>query len=85
MPVAHPLTAEHVSPLHVAPPALVAPCSALMGSLYPKTSVTAQIGPFSVGQRAATVALRGSQFFAVGFLSSLLGHGLTVYLVRPPL
>ena len=40
-----------------------------------------QIGTFSVRQRAATVVLRGSQFFAVGFLSSLLGHGLTVYLV----
>lgn len=41
----------------------------------------AQIGTFSLGQRAATVVLRGSQFFTVGFLSSLLGHGLTVYLV----
>ncbi|KAK9835413.1 hypothetical protein WJX81_007941 [Elliptochloris bilobata] len=41
-----------------------------------------QVETFSVGQRVATVALRGSQFFAVGFLSSLLGHGLTVYLVH---
>ena len=43
----------------------------------------AQIGTFTTRQRAATVALRGSQFFTVGFLSSLLGHGLTVYLVTP--
>ena len=46
--------------------------------------VLAQIGTFSLRQRAATVVLRGSQFFAVGFLSSLLGHGLTVYLVIVP-
>jgi len=42
----------------------------------------AQVGAFTTGQRAATVALRGAQFAAVGFLASLFGHGLTVYLVR---
>ena len=42
----------------------------------------AQIGNFHMGQRVATFVVRGSQFFLVGFFSSLLGHGLTVNLVR---
>ena len=41
-----------------------------------------QIGNFHMAQRAATFVVRGSQFFMVGFLSSALGHGLTVKLVR---
>ena len=41
----------------------------------------AQIGKFELGQRLATMALRGSQFFLVGFGSSALGHSLTIQLV----
>eukprot|EP00884_Botryococcus_braunii_P015964 jgi/Botrbrau1/3050/Bobra.0070s0045.1 len=40
-----------------------------------------QVGSYTVGQRAATVAYRGIQFFFVGFLSSVIGHSLTTYLV----
>ena len=36
-----------------------------------------QIGSYSLRQRLATVLYRGAQFFAVGFLSSAVGHSLT--------
>lgn len=40
-----------------------------------------QVGEYSVQQRAATVLYRGAQFFSVGFISSVLGHSLTMSLV----
>jgi hypothetical protein len=46
--------------------------------------VDLQIGKFQLGQRLATMALRGSQFFLVGFGSSALGHSLTIQLVSCP-
>ena len=40
-----------------------------------------QVGKYSPVQRAATVLYRGTQFFAVSFAASMVGHSLTKYLV----
>ena len=40
-----------------------------------------QVGDYKGTQRAATVAYRGAQFFAVSFVASMFGHSLTKYLV----
>lgn len=41
-----------------------------------------QVGKYSPVQRAATVLYRGTQFFAVSFAASMVGHSLTKYMVR---
>lgn len=41
-----------------------------------------QVGKYSPIQRAATVLYRGTQFFAVSFAASMVGHSLTKYMVR---
>ena len=40
-----------------------------------------QVGKYNPVQRAATVLYRGTQFFAVSFAASMVGHSLTKYLV----
>lgn len=40
-----------------------------------------QMGSFGLGQRAAGFAVKGVQFGMVGFASSVVGHGLTRWLV----
>ena len=40
-----------------------------------------QVGKYSPVQRAATILYRGTQFFAVSFAASMVGHSLTKYLV----
>lgn len=42
----------------------------------------AQIGGFALPERVAALVFKGAQFGAVGFVSSLVGHGLTTTMVR---
>lgn len=41
-----------------------------------------QSGNFSLGQRGITILYRGSQFFMVGFATSMVGHSLTKWAVE---
>ena len=49
-----------------------------------RNSCCVQVGKYNPIQRAATVLYRGTQFFAVSFAASMVGHSLTKYLVSSP-
>ena len=40
-----------------------------------------QVGNYTVAQRVMTYLYRGLQFLAIGFSASVIGHGLTKYMV----
>lgn len=60
-------------------PHLPTACLALLQRL-PKHA--GQVGSFSLPQRIATFGYKGVQFALVGFISSMIGHGLTTALVN---
>jgi Protein RETICULATA-related len=40
-----------------------------------------QVGNYTAAQRVTTYLYRGLQFLAIGFSASVIGHGLTKYMV----
>jgi len=59
-----------------------APTGAFLGAIRSLPGHMFQKGNFTLAQRAATTAYRGAQFFCVGVISTLLGHGSTIALVN---
>lgn len=57
-------------------------CNVTMQRFSTDAACAMQVGKYSPVQRAATVLYRGTQFFAVSFAASMVGHSLTKYMVR---
>lgn len=60
----------------------VAPASALARWSAALPGFASQRGGFPLAQRAQTFLYRGVQFFGIGFFASVVGHGLTKYLLE---
>eukprot|EP01026_Neomeris_dumetosa_P059729 TRINITY_DN5586_c0_g1_i9.p1 TRINITY_DN5586_c0_g1~~TRINITY_DN5586_c0_g1_i9.p1 ORF type:complete len:364 (-),score=47.95 TRINITY_DN5586_c0_g1_i9:445-1536(-) len=58
------------------------PTTGIMSTIAKLPSHAFQRGGFSVAQRLGSYVYRAAQFFAVGLVSSLLGHSFTVYMVE---